>query len=111
MWVMMRALAEGCSLVTFSTNSGPKLALTVHKVNQIRPEASDYGSQGERFGRMPPELLLDSIQRQKRLDRLFDRFFVCVRKFTKQRLHRTCLGNSCGRYRFMQHSNRLNRVP
>jgi len=29
------ALAAGCSLVNFSINSGPKLALTVHKVSAI----------------------------------------------------------------------------
>ena len=29
------ALAAGCSLVDFSINSGPKLALTVHKVSAI----------------------------------------------------------------------------
>ena len=31
------ALAAGCSLVDFSINSGPKLALTVHKVSAIWP--------------------------------------------------------------------------
>ena len=29
------ALAAGCTLVYFSINSGPKLALTVHKVSAI----------------------------------------------------------------------------
>jgi len=31
------ALAAGCSLVDFLINSGPKLALTVHKVSAIWP--------------------------------------------------------------------------
>jgi len=33
------ALAAGCSLVDFSINSGPKLALTVHKVSAIGQDA------------------------------------------------------------------------
>jgi len=35
------ALALGCSLVDFSINSGPKLALTVHKVGAIWQDATD----------------------------------------------------------------------
>ena len=36
------ALAAGCSLVDSSINSGPKLALTVHKVSAIGLYASGH---------------------------------------------------------------------